>query len=154
MQSMSQTTGYAIEALACVAADAGDFASVQRIAESASIPPPYLAKIVNRLVQAGILHSKRGYRGGICLARDPSDIRLIEIDQALGGKRSWDEEPKPPLEVSPLSETAERARCFWDDFQRDLQRRLEELTLADVLREREVDPERQPSYSDDAVTPI
>ena len=45
----------------------------------------HFAKIVQRLVRAGILEPERGPRGGIRLARDPKTVTLLAVYEAAGG---------------------------------------------------------------------
>lgn len=55
------------------------------IAKEHNIPPSFLAKIVSQLSIAGLLHTSRGARGGVTLARDPGDITLLEVVEAIDG---------------------------------------------------------------------
>jgi Rrf2 family protein len=48
-------------------------------------PPSYLAKIISQLSIAGLLHTSRGARGGVSLARDPKDISLLDVVEAIDG---------------------------------------------------------------------
>ena len=45
----------------------------------------HVAKVVQRLVRAGLLAAARGSKGGIRLARDPRRLSLLEIHLAAGG---------------------------------------------------------------------
>ncbi|HIJ70057.1 MAG TPA: Rrf2 family transcriptional regulator [Planctomycetes bacterium] len=56
-----------------------------RISKEYNITPDYLPKILQQLVRAGILKSKRGLHGGFFLARNPDDITLLEIVEAVDG---------------------------------------------------------------------
>jgi Rrf2 family protein len=56
-----------------------------RIAKEQDIPTPFLAKIVLQLSGVGILHTSRGARGGVRLARPPAEISLLEIVEAVDG---------------------------------------------------------------------
>ena len=55
------------------------------IAKEYSIPLEYLHKILQQLCKAGILKSKRGPRGGFVIGRDPSEITLLQIIEAIDG---------------------------------------------------------------------
>jgi len=55
------------------------------IAKEQNIPPSFLAKIISQLSIAGLLHTSRGARGGVTLARDPKDITLLEVVEAIDG---------------------------------------------------------------------
>jgi Rrf2 family protein len=63
----------------------GDRASTSTVAKEQRIPPSFLAKIISQLSIAGLLHTSRGARGGVMLARDPKDITLLEVIEAIDG---------------------------------------------------------------------
>lgn len=122
MTTYSQTTGYAIEALACLARHSPDSMLVREIAGETEIPLPYLSKIFQRLAEAGIVESKRGYKGGVKLTRSPGEISLLQINAAA--------------ESGKAGETAEesaRPGTFWQAFHQSYRERLAAMTLADVV---------------------
>jgi Rrf2 family protein len=49
------------------------------IAADMNIPRNFLSKIINRLVQAGLMLATRGRGGGVKLARPAADIMLREV---------------------------------------------------------------------------
>jgi len=49
------------------------------IAEDMNIPRNFLSKIINRLVQAGLVTAVRGRGGGVKLARAASEIYLSQV---------------------------------------------------------------------------
>jgi len=49
------------------------------IASDMNIPRNFLSKIINRLVQAGLVTAARGRGGGVKLARAASDIYLSQV---------------------------------------------------------------------------
>ena len=57
----------------------------QQISKEYNIPLEYLLKILQHLVKANILRSKRGPCGGFVLARDASKISLLEVIEAEDG---------------------------------------------------------------------
>ncbi len=59
--------------------------SAKDIAEAHGIPPELLAKILQRLVKAGLLLSQHGINGGYALARDPRQITAFEVIRAIEG---------------------------------------------------------------------
>lgn len=125
MASLSLTTGYAIEALACLARNGPDSMLVREIAEHTEMPFPYLSKIFQRLGEAGIVESKRGYKGGVKLSRPPRKISLLEIDAAVeAGKADGPEEP---------SEETPRPNTFWEAFHQSYRDKLAAMTLDEVL---------------------
>ena len=56
------------------------------IAKSLGFSYNHFAKIVQRLVHAGLLETERGPHGGIRLARAPKDVTLLDIYAAAGGE--------------------------------------------------------------------
>jgi Rrf2 family iron-sulfur cluster assembly transcriptional regulator len=125
MPNFSLTTGYAIEALACLARQGPEAMLVREIADRTLMPLPYLAKIIHRLGEAGIVGAKRGYKGGVKLLRLPEQISLLQINAAVEGGR-------PAPETAETSETA-RPNTFWEAFQQAYRAQLAAMTLADVL---------------------
>ena len=60
-------------------------AATSQVAKEQHIPPSFLAKIISQLSIAGLLHTSRGARGGVTLARAPKDITLLEVVEAIDG---------------------------------------------------------------------
>jgi Rrf2 family protein len=63
----------------------GAACSAKDIAEAYDIPPEALAKILQRLVKAGLLASQHGTNGGYALARNPRTISALEVIRAIDG---------------------------------------------------------------------
>lgn len=124
--SLSLTTGYAIEALTCLAKRRGESMRVCEIAELADIPPAYLSKIFQRLSDAGVVESKRGYKGGVKLKRLPETLNLLEIDEAVESASSCPH-ASHATKVTPKPDTFRHA------FHQSYCRRLASISLADVL---------------------
>lgn len=60
-------------------------AATNQIAEVQKIPPSFLAKIISQLSLAGLIHTSRGARGGVSLARSAGEISLLEVVEAIDG---------------------------------------------------------------------
>ena len=69
-------------------ADTGDcpFRPSPGIAKNLGFSYNHFAKVVQRLVHAGLLETERGPKGGIRLARDPKSITLLDVYNAAGGE--------------------------------------------------------------------
>lgn len=86
---VSRSTGYALLALAYIAQHKDKKIILsQSIAEKHKIPVEYLLKILQQMVRANILTSKRGPRGGFTLAIPPKKISLLQIIEAVEGPYS------------------------------------------------------------------
>ncbi|MEE8416237.1 MAG: Rrf2 family transcriptional regulator [Desulfobacterales bacterium] len=78
---MSQTGIYAIRAMGYIASKQEYEKPLlsHTIAKEMQIPVNFLSKILNRLVQAGLIRSIRGRNGGFVMAEPPSDIFIRDI---------------------------------------------------------------------------
>jgi Rrf2 family protein len=70
---------------------------VKELAEKANVPAPFLAKVLQRLVERGVLRSKRGRTGGFVLGRPSSEITVADVVLALEGHEEL-EAAFPPLQ--------------------------------------------------------
>lgn len=85
MLSLSLTTGYAFRILACLDGPGGTPIHAEYLARCTGIPKHYLSKIIQILAARGLLETKRGYKGGILLARTAERTTLIEVAHAIEG---------------------------------------------------------------------
>src|SRR6202011_1112829 len=77
---------YGLMAMRHLAEHAGGGAcSAKDMADAYGIPPEALAKILQRLAKAGLLHSQHGTNGGYTLARAAHTISAFEVIQAIDG---------------------------------------------------------------------
>lgn len=60
-------------------------AATSLVAKDQRIPPSFLAKIISQLSIAGLLHTSRGARGGVSLARPSKEISLLDVVEAIDG---------------------------------------------------------------------
>ena len=83
---ISRSTGYAMLAVGYIAKNQkrGIILS-QSIAKEYDMPLEYLLKILQELVKANILRSKRGPRGGFSLARPTGKITMLQVIEAVDG---------------------------------------------------------------------
>jgi Rrf2 family protein len=59
--------------------------ATRKIAEEQEIPASFLAKIISQLSIAGLIETSRGANGGVKLKRQPEDISLLEVIEAIDG---------------------------------------------------------------------
>lgn len=112
-----------------------------RIAKEQEIPSPFLAKIVMQLSSIGIVHTSRGARGGVRLARPPGSISLLEVVEAVDG----------PIEINDCVLDASRCdrtptcpvRHTWSEAQADLVKHLAGATFGQLVSQSttSLDPE-------------
>ena len=80
---ISQTVEYALRAIVTIAQHEGVPCTAQKISEIAQIPAPYLSKMMQGLVRASIVNSKRGIHGGFVLAKSASALTIWEVVDAV-----------------------------------------------------------------------
>lgn len=82
----SKKCEYGLQAVLYLATrETGAVTPVDEIAGKLNIPKEFVSKILQSLVESGIIFSKKGKFGGFALAKAPSKIRLIDIVAAIDG---------------------------------------------------------------------
>lgn len=84
---LSQTSEYALRAMACLAMKPGESMTAGALASTTKVPPDYLAKVLQQLGNAGLIRGRRGVGGGYSLSRDPKQIRLTNVLDAVTSLR-------------------------------------------------------------------
>ncbi len=64
----------------------GELAMIEEVSRMERIPGSFLAKIFQHLAKAGLVRSNRGAHGGFALTRNPAQITVLEIIEAIEGK--------------------------------------------------------------------
>lgn len=82
---ISTKSRYGIRAIAFITQQ-NKCCSVREISQKEHIPFEYLEKIFSKLKKANLVSVKRGAFGGYTLSRNPKDISVGQIVQALDGK--------------------------------------------------------------------
>ncbi len=137
MFSVPTKTQYGIRALVHMAridasssAPSASQASAE-IARAEGIPSKYLEGILVQLKTAGLVLSERGKKGGYRLAKPASEMRMIEIVEALEG------EVKPVGCLDDVGVCAQGDCClprvFWVGLKDAIDGYLGSRTLSDVI---------------------
>jgi len=83
---ISRSTGYALLAVGYIAKHSDQKVILsQSISREYDIPLEYLLKILQQLVRANVLTSKRGPRGGFSLAKTSKQITMLDVIEAVEG---------------------------------------------------------------------
>ncbi len=132
MFSVSARTQYAIRAMTCLATKPDRSSTSAEIAQAENIPAKYLEGILSRLKAFGLIESERGKNGGYRMAKNPSDITMLEIVEAIDGRI------KPVTCVDAIGACAQGAAChprnFWIGLKSTIDAYLAERTLKDVAQ--------------------
>src|SRR2546430_15099954 len=129
----SRSAEYAIRAFVHLAqVPEGKYAMVKNVAEEEGIPAHFLAKILQQLARKGLLRSSKGPAGGFALKVDSSEIRLLDIVEALDGLAPYQEC------AMGLSECNDEMPCSMHDSWVTLRSRIMEYlgrnTIADLAK--------------------
>ena len=108
-------------------------AATSQIAETKKIPPSFLAKIISQLSIAGLIHTSRGARGGVMLARKPEEITILEVVEAIDGPIALNECTTAP-ESCPFGGNCPLRR-LWCGTQAELVEKLRNTTFAQFMAE-------------------
>ena len=82
---ISEAASLAMHAMGLLAMEPDRSRSVRAIAGRLGLSEAHLSKVLQRLVKAGLLRSNRGPRGGFRLTREPEQISLLEVFEAIEG---------------------------------------------------------------------
>ncbi|MCB2206145.1 Rrf2 family transcriptional regulator [bacterium] len=83
---ISKSAGYAVHGLGyLVTRGTQQPVQISEIAEDQDVSKTYLAKIFQQLSTARIVVGHRGVTGGYILAREPKEITLVDIIEAVDG---------------------------------------------------------------------
>lgn len=133
MLKISQRLEYAMRAMIELAlrSDGEALVPAREIAQAQRIPLRFLEQQLRALHKAGLVRSFRGAGGGCRIGRDPAQIRVADIADAIEGQLF------PMFCLEPADHTCfQDSRCglqgFWGDVARAIQRVFEETTVAEL----------------------
>lgn len=128
---ITRETDYAIRTVVYLARQEGRAANVTRVASAMGIPKAFLAKIVQRLVKRGILETTRGAKGGVRLLKEPEEIDLYTILEAIQGTAGIN------LCVSGRGTCGFKGTCavhpVWVEMRKEVERRLKTQTIKRLI---------------------
>lgn len=131
---ISEAASLALHSMVSIAASPTRPVNLKGIACSTGVSETHLAKVLQRLVKAGLLTSTRGPRGGFDLARPEAEINLLSVYEAVEG----------PLDTGSclLQSTGcpfGFRRCIFGGLLAETNRKFREYmkhtTLSDIIRE-------------------
>jgi len=130
---VSRTLDYAVRSLIYMGNHEVPRMSMKEISEAQHIPQNYLAKIMRRLVEKGLVRSMVGPEGGYFLRKSPKEINLKDIYEAVEGEirviDCMDQDS-----VCALYENCTQLPV-WDKLKVSMIKLLENTTLDDLLSE-------------------
>jgi Rrf2 family nitric oxide-sensitive transcriptional repressor len=129
---ISQTVEYALRAIVTIALHDGHPCTAQQISKITQVPAPYLSKLMQGLVRSGLASSQRGLHGGFVLTKEPAELTMWEVVDAV--------EPIKRIHDCPLSLESHGStlcplhRCL-DEAMAAVEQQFRSTTIADVVSE-------------------
>jgi Rrf2 family protein len=59
--------------------------NAEQVSKELKVPKEFVSKVMQMLTASGIVASKKGKKGGFCLGKEPNEIKLIDIVEAIDG---------------------------------------------------------------------
>ena len=101
-----------------------------KIAEEMQISRIFLSRINSQLVNAGLIRTRRGARGGVMLAKPAADISVYDVVTTIDGPITLIDCIADP-ESCPLSPDCPY-RTFWEETQNALIARMKAVSLQEM----------------------
>ncbi len=128
---LSATAEYALRALIALAQNSDGATLGRDLATASAVPPNYLSKILLDLKKAGFVQAVRGTGGGYRLARQPDQIRLMDVVEVIDGGAA-----RPGCFLSATQPCSSEHPCLahdrWAAVRNQYVAFLESTTVADL----------------------
>ena len=100
----------------------GELAQIDHLAQTEAVPANFLAQILIKLRDHGLITSRRGNHGGYTLARSPEEISLYDILMAVEGQCLH-------LSGNFHGRSGRRLKQMWDEISKTLIEKTKTYTL-------------------------
>lgn len=110
-------------------AEKGSIRSSREVADEMSIPRDYLIQLAQLLRNAGIVHARPGKNGGYSLAKDASEISMLDIFNALQNDRLRAERK----EAEDASDLLQDITAACSVVEREMEEYMSSITLQNMI---------------------
>ena len=100
----------------------GELAQIESLADTEAVPANFLAQILSKLRNHGLITSRRGSQGGYTLARPSDEISLYDILMAVEGQCLQ-------LSGNSAGRSGRRVKQVWIEIGQELEAKLKSYTL-------------------------
>ncbi len=133
MVRLSKKAEYGLIAIRHIAAHSGEMVTAKEISDIYRIPYDLLAKVLQKLAKANLILSHQGVRGGYTMAKNPSEVPVAMIINAVEGTR--------PMIAQCMSEGPESCIVFsvctikspLSKVQANIERAFNSMTLSEIV---------------------
>lgn len=110
-------------------AEKGSICSSREVADEMSIPRDYLIQLAQLLRNAGIIHARPGKNGGYILAKDASNISMLDVFNALQNDRLRAERK----EAEDASDLLQGITAACSAVEREMEEYMSSITLQNMI---------------------
>lgn len=107
----------------------GSICSSREVADEMSIPRDYLIQLAQLLRNAGIIHARPGKNGGYSLAKDASEISMLDIFNALQNDRPRSERK----EAEDANDLLQDITAACSAVEREMEEYMSSITLQNMI---------------------
>ena len=130
----TKSTAYTLHALV-VLSEYDKPVDVTHLSEITELPKPFLAKLLQTLSRKGFVKSFKGIHGGFILAKNPEDIKIMDLFKIMEDKNAL----VFYCASDPKDCVRDRAsicaiRPFFSFLEDEFMKIIDNYTLADVIR--------------------
>jgi FeS assembly SUF system regulator len=130
---LTNLADYAVVVMAAAAREPGVKLSAARVAELTMIPAPTVAKLMGILARGGLLTASRGVAGGFTLSRNPANISVVDVVEAVDGPIAL-----TSCAGNDVNDCVMEGHCairgHWAPINQAVRGALAAVTLADLVR--------------------
>jgi Rrf2 family cysteine metabolism transcriptional repressor len=131
---VSKSLDYAVRSLTYIAKEKASVFTIRDISQKQHIPQNYLAKIMRKLVQKGLLSSSPGPEGGYSLRKPTEDISLKDIYEAIEGDMQLIDCMEKNVVCELFNSCTQRS--VWDHLQLHTLTFLNDISVKDIADNR------------------
>ena len=110
-------------------AEKGSICSSREVADEMSVPRDYLIQLAQLLRNAGIIHARPGKNGGYSLAKDASEISMLDIFNALQNDRLRSERK----EAEDANDLLQDITAACSAVEREMEEYMSSITLQNMI---------------------
>lgn len=103
------------------------------ISQNTAVPLRFALKILRSLVKSDIVKSYKGSKGGYEIARQPKDITLKDVIEAVEGTYYFSRCLSEEYQCSGALSGACRYRAAFDDISNTVREKLDSYNFADLI---------------------
>lgn len=133
MLRITRLTDYAIAVLGAMAGGNAPIFTARQAAKATGLPLPAVSKILKSLAKHGIVASQRGVLGGYRIGRQPAQIALSEVIDAIEGPIALTECGQSDLGLACEYHASCAVQVSWARVNRVVRRALSSVTIADMV---------------------